>query len=93
MVRCLQHNWMIESPVPNSLNNDKVKKVRLRKACTCTVLKSSSWVFLSEKEGWGTEDCTGLKLYLPCLFVYIQKEDHKGRLYEWAHLSIKGHLF
>jgi len=26
-------------------------------------------------------------------FSYIQKEDHKGRLYEWAHLSIKGHTF
>ncbi len=25
-------------------------------------------------------------------YPYSQKEDHKGRLYEWAHLSIKGHF-
>lgn len=45
-----------------------------------------------QKGGVGDRRLHWLKtIPLAHLIILLFKEDHKGRLYEWAHLSIKGH--
>lgn len=78
---CLPHKRKIDSPDPNSLNSDKVKG-NLTRGLRKLLIKKSLYMHSAEtqlmgvfrKEEWGTEDCTGLKLYLPCLIILIFKK-------------------
>lgn len=46
-----------------------------------------------QKGGVGDRRLHWLKtIPLAHLIILLFKEEHKGRLYEWAHLSIKGHF-